>query len=82
MCRVALSAPHHQGSAELLRTPYRRSSQKSLQKLSEKGFAQRSEDGFGQYKEGEMGRKVPSRRFVGLGYRRVRGFSDSFQANF
>ena len=54
----------------------------SVEKLSEKGYEQHSERGLGRYKDGEMGRKVPSRRSVGLRYRRVRGFSDSFNAKF
>ena len=49
-----------------------------LQKLSEKGSERRSEGGFGRYEEGEMGRKGPPWRSVGLRHRRLRGFSDSF----
>jgi hypothetical protein len=47
-------------------------------KLSEKGSERRSEGGFGRYEEGEMGRKGPPWRSVGLRHRRLRGFSDSF----
>jgi hypothetical protein len=39
----------------------------------------RSRREFGQYREDEMGIKVPFERLVGLGYRPVRAFSDSFR---
>jgi hypothetical protein len=50
-----------------------------VEKLSEKGSERRSEGGFGRYEEGEMGRKGPPWRSVGLRHRRLRGFSDSFR---
>ena len=41
----------------------------------------RSRRKFGQGREGEMGKKVPLGRFMGLGCRPVRDFSDSFRGS-
>src|SRR5215216_4497488 len=46
-----------------------------------KGYERCFERGSGRYEEGEIGRKEPSRRSVGLRHRRPRGFSDSFSTH-